>query len=379
MIWLRRKIRPLLVVAGGVLLIGSLLGARLLTHGSGGGGDAAGKPAASPTNGKDGSGPVVLGYVDSDPPPVSHGLPPVLQSGEIAQVFVAQGAVVKVGDPLYKFNTRLQEADQKVAEQAVAVARTKVREAQALEQQHKSKIELQKQKLEIAVLKVNRTQKGYHVYESNLRKSLTVGSGPERVKELLADDTKLFELETGYMTAVRERDVEKATLTALEVADTGATVAEADAEVKARQLVTDKARDAVEMCTVRAQVVGTVERVNVSPGEVMGISTRAPAVVLVPAGPRVVRAEVEAEFAHRVGTDRIGKPVTILDNTDPKVAYKGTVKQISNSFLAKRGGEGGFMPSETRVLEAVVEVTDPNPPGQPPLRVGQRVRVNFGP
>jgi hypothetical protein len=30
------------------------------------------------------------------------------------------------------------------------------------------------------------------------------------------------------------------------------------------------------------------------------------------------------------------------------------------------------------VLEVVITVTDPAPAGKPPLRVGQKVRVNFG-
>jgi hypothetical protein len=100
--------------------------------------------------------------------------------------------------------------------------------------------------------------------------------------------------------------------------------------------------------------------------------------ILIPAGPRVVRAEVEAEFAHRVGQDKLGKTVTIYDHTDPNVVYKGVVKRIGTTFLPKRNYEGGLVPNETKVLEALIEVTDPNPRGMPPLRVGQKVRVNFG-
>src|SRR6185437_12207752 len=92
---LRMVRQKLLYILGGLLLVGSLLGARLLTHGGGGGGttDA---PKAAPTNGPNGSGPVVLGTADSNPSPISFGLPPVLQSGEIVNVFVKAGDEVKV-------------------------------------------------------------------------------------------------------------------------------------------------------------------------------------------------------------------------------------------------------------------------------------------
>ena len=60
------------------------------------------------------------------------------------------------------------------------------------------------------------------------------------------------------------------------------------------------------------------------------------------------------------------------------LTYKGTVKRIGTAFLTKRSAADGFVQNETRALEAVIEVTDPAPPNQPPLRVGQKVRVNFG-
>jgi hypothetical protein len=90
----------------------------------------------------------------------------------------------------------------------------------------------------------------------------------------------------------------------------------------------------------------------------------------------VVRAEVEAEFAHRVGLDLRGKTVTIVDRTDPKLTYPGGVRRVGTTFLQKRGTEN--LISDTRVLEVVIEVKNSTPAGKPPLRVGQRVRVNLG-
>src|SRR5439155_16144612 len=154
-------------------------------------------------------------------------------------------------------------------------------------------------------------------------------------------------------------------------------VASAEAEVRRYEAMLDEARTAVDLCTVRTKIPGTVERVNYGPGDSLGISMRTPAVILVPGGPRIVRAEVEADFAHRVGKDKIGKKVTILDNTDSKITYEGTVERIGDTFLNKRSIGDGFAPSETRVLEAVIKVADASPTNLPPLRVGQKVRVNL--
>ena len=139
-----------------------------------------------------------------------------------------------------------------------------------------------------------------------------------------------------------------------------------------------KAQAVVDLCVVRAKLPGTIEQVSIGHGSTIGVGTRAPALWLIPAGTRVVRAEVEADFAHRVGPDLQGKTVTISDHTDAKLTYTGVVRRIPPVFMLKRGNAENFPGSDTRVLEAVIDVSDPAPAGKPPLRVGQRVRVNLG-
>src|SRR5687767_4754144 len=111
MTWLR-KMRPVLIGLGLALAIGSLIGARALTNGSTA--DASGKP---PDGGSRAGGPVVLGLVDSDPPPVAYGLPPVLQSGTVSEVLVKDGTEITAEkiqrgeNVLYKFDDTIQQAD----------------------------------------------------------------------------------------------------------------------------------------------------------------------------------------------------------------------------------------------------------------------------
>lgn len=372
--WLRNA-RPVLLAAGGLLLVGSLLGARLLAPGGGGGTAAAAAPA---TNGA-GSGPVVLGFVDSDPGPVAHGLPPVLQSGEVAQVFVRTGDEVKADAPLYRFNTRYLETKVGQAQELVKSAKAGVEVAKAQQEKHKADLATQELRLSSAVQTEATKKEGQRIYDAQLKAAL-YRDQPDRAKadQQFEDDLKRFELRNDVTKAGRDRDIEQIALNALKAVNTEAGVKLAEARVGEAQAALAEAQRAVELCTVRALLAGTVERVNVGPGDVMGVGTRVPAVVLVPAGRRVVRAEVEAEFAHRVGKDKEGKEVVIHDHSDPKLTYKGTVRRVGDAFLPKRG-DGGFVPNETKVLEALVEVADPAPAGKPPLRVGQKVKVNFGP
>ena len=379
MTWLRRA-RPVLIVLGGLLVVGSLLGARLLAHGSGGGSDGQSPKTAAPQgNGKGGTGLIVTGYVYPKTPMIDYGLPPVLQSGRIAEVFVTEGQEVKKGEKLYAFDASVQEEDVRVAQEQVKVAQAKKREARALEGKHNQQIALQREKIENAELKAKLTKEGYRIYEETLRNTYVKEHGPERAKELMALDPKLFELDTGRQTAARELGYEKAALKALEAIDAGAGVAEAEAAVGQAQAVVKKAQAVVDQCTIKADTDGTIERVSVSAGETLGISTRTPALILVPAGPRIVRAEVEAEFVHRIGPDKLEKEVTITDHFGGKVTYKGVVQKIGTAFLQKRNAADGFGMNDTRVLEVVVAVTDPSPDGKASLKVGQKVRVNFGP
>lgn len=372
--WLH-KARPALVVVGVLLLVGSLLGARLLAPGAGGGTD----PSAAPPPAATGSGPIVLGYVDSNPRPVETGLPPVLQSGEVVEVFVRSGDEVKAGAPLYRFNTRPLEAKVNRALQTVNVALANVERARAAETGYPRMVEAQELKVRAAEEKVRATAENVRVYEANLR-DVFKANPPEIAEKLFEKDPERLKLRAQMTPAPLERDAEKLSLEVLRAKAVDAAVDRkaAEAQVEEARAAVSEAKTAVELCTVRALVAGTVERVNVGPGDVIGVGTRTPAMVLVPAGPRVVRAEVEAEFAHRVGSDKIGKEVVIHDHSDPKLTYKGTVKRVGDAFLPKRSASA-LAPNETLVLEALVEVADPAPPGKPPLRVGQRVKVNFGP
>lgn len=373
MTWLR-KMRPVLLALGLAIGIGTLIGARNLANGSNG--EPSTKAGDSP---KANGGPVVLGLVDTDPQPVPYGLPPVLQSGTVSLLHVKEGDDVKVDQPLYEFDATLQKQDVKRAEAAIATADTKVKEAREFVKQHTANIKLAENAAKAAERKVGLAKQYYDFIDSNLEKSYKAdGKPPETWKELKKSSADLLKANVDYDAAVHDKDLAEQRRDQLKDADPTVKVKEAEAAVEQAKAELAKAKIAVDLCVVKARTAGTIEQVSISPGTTLGISTRTPALWLIPAGPRVVRAEVEAEFAHRVGTDIVGKSVTIYDHSDPKLTYTGVVRRVPPVFLLKRANAENFLGSDTRVIEAVIEVSDPSPAGRPPLRVGQRVRVNLG-
>ena len=373
MTWLR-KTRPVLVAVGLAVGIGSLIGARQLTSG----GSASAKPDIAPAPRVVG-GPVVLGLVDTDPPPVAYGLPPVLQSGTVTKVHVKDGDEVQTGKELYEFDATTQKADVKLAGTAVDYAKTKVKEAETGRTQHAESLKVAELMVKGAEQKVDVTAEGYRLANSSLERYYRTEKIPEADwAERKKSESALYQANAAWIAATSELSIAKAKNNQLKTADPEIKVDEAKAAVEQANAQLAKAQAVVDLCVVRAKLPGTIEQVSIGAGSTIGVGTRAPALWLIPAGTRVVRAEVEAEFAHRVGPDLQGKTVTISDHTDAKLTYTGVVRRIPPVFMLKRGNAENFPGSDTRVLEAVIDVSDPAPAGKPPLRVGQRVRVNLG-
>ncbi len=167
MSWLRR-LRPALFLLGCVLAVVTMVGARALTADNGTAPDRPKTANPAPTGQEKVIGPIVLGTVDSDPPPVTYGLPPVLQSGAIAEVFVKDGQEVKNGEKLYVFDTTIQTRDLERARTAVELAKTKVAEANEGVNQHAKKVELMKQGVELAKTKSDLAARQYNLIKNNI-------------------------------------------------------------------------------------------------------------------------------------------------------------------------------------------------------------------
>lgn len=370
--WLR-KTRPVLIVVGLALLVGSLVGARALTGGSNAA--ASGEPAPPPRAG----GLTVLGTVDSEKPQVAYGLPPVLQSGTISEVLVNEGDVVKVDQPLYKFDAPLQQATVDSAKAAVLTAKTKVKETEEGKKRHARNIEVAEKGVKALRSQAAAAESYQELVKKNTEDAYKLNMfAPETWAGRLNIDATYADARNKYSAAYDAWQLKIAELEALRAADPQVLVEQAEAAVKQAEVALGNAQKMVELCTVKASTAGTVEHVTINRGTTLGVGTRTPALWLIPSGNRVVRAEVEAEFAHRVGPDREGKSVTISDHSDATLTYSGVVRHIGGTFLPKRSGGENLLGNDTRVIEVLIDVPEPAPEKKPPLRVGQRVRVNLG-
>jgi hypothetical protein len=85
--------------------------------------------------------------------------------------------------------------------------------------------------------------------------------------------------------------------------------------------------------------------------------------------PRIVRAEVQQEWGGRVA---VGQHVVLEDNTRAGQQWRGRVQRVSDWYDKRRSKiQEPFQFNDVRTLECLVAVD----PGQPRLRIGQRMRV----
>jgi multidrug resistance efflux pump len=132
------------------------------------------------------------------------------------------------------------------------------------------------------------------------------------------------------------------------------------------------AEKAIEDCKLKAPSNGTLLRIQTSVGEAVTPGGYQPPIIFRPAGPLVVRAELEQEFLGRV---KEGMKANIKDETRPdSPTWTGTLTKISG-WVARRRSivlEPGEL-NDVRTVECLVTLD----PKQESLLVGQRVRVRF--
>ncbi len=374
------------VLIGVALLAVSLVAARLNSPPS----SVNGEKAAAPASPGSVVGPTVVGTVDTAggmlplmPPGV-----PAMASLTVKKVHVKEGATVAPGDVLVEFDASTMVEKKVQAEHAVTDAEWVADQARKKADLHplvvdKANIGVRKAEGDLAA-----AEKAHKAVSDSVEENLRVATQSatdrtplteeqkdlrrSRSPELLQANATLAAAKIGVEAAKHELKQAESAPPLLE-----ADVQRANAAVARLRSTVAEAVAVIESFKLKAQVAGVIEQISVSDGMAVGPATRTPLMYLVPAGPRVVRAEVEAEFAHKIDAF-VGKSVTVFAGEKFNDTYTGTARRVSGAFLPKRFGSDSLVSSPTRVLECVIEVTDPAPPGKPPLRPGQPVRVTFG-
>jgi multidrug resistance efflux pump len=166
--------------------------------------------------------------------------------------------------------------------------------------------------------------------------------------------------------------VEEQRLAELQAEDVADQVRRAEWELKAAEARFELARAGLEECQLRAPCRGTVLRILVGPGDVIGGQPGQAAVLFAPDGPTVIRATVEQEFAGRV---KEGQPAIVQDEADPSATWRGRVGRVAGWYSQRRAVlHDPSQLSDVRTLECMIVLET----SQPRLKLGQSVRVLIG-
>lgn len=286
-----------------------------------------------------------------------------LQPGPVTEVLCYEGQAVKKGTPLVKVEDDAFIKKVAEAEAGVQIAETQVAQARQVLDSFAEVVSQQEAAVRAASEKVNAAKENY--------------KRVERYRNLSTPQASAEELKaSGDLVKVAEAqvDAEKAKLREVLKRKPDPKVEEAQRNVEMRKAQVEQAREALSRCTLTAPQDGVVLRMQATVGSQYGPQSHVPAVEFAPDGRRIVRVEVEQEFAGRV---TLNATAQIQDETNTGPVWHGKVIRIGDAFLPKRQGLSPELittASDTRVLEAIVAVD----PAATMPKLGQRLRVSIG-
>jgi multidrug resistance efflux pump len=296
---------------------------------------------------------ICLGRVD-----VEGGLTPLhpLQGGRVTHLWVREGDPVSEGEMLLSVDDRLARAQLKKAKADLKAAEDEKRKVERLRDTHKDDIKLQEDVVEAA--RANARAQGHEVaIQRDLFKKKAINSDQLGAYE---------EKEKALQALVR---VEEGRLRKLKAYEFGEDLARAGEQIKAKEAVVEEARLALLECDVYAPADGTVLHLQATVGEPLSREPRAPAIQFCPNTPRIIRAEVQQEWASRV---EVGQAAIVEDETRASPQWQGRVKYVSDWFTRRRSQLlEPFQYNDVRTLECIVSVNA----GARHLRMYQHVRV----
>jgi multidrug resistance efflux pump len=347
-------------ILGLALLAVSAAGAGWVLHAPAGDGPARGRADGSAASPSDDTQVVCFGLVD-----VEHGVTNLfpLQPGRVTDVLVHEGQEVEAGKPLLSLDVTIDREQARLqvqeAEQDLESAKVQLEVAEKGPRQHQAKVEQAQGALEATRAKLV----GARAQLNWVR---------DAVKRETAKEVDLKQAEAQVKALEASERVDQSALDALKAIDPSLAVRLARVNVEAKKIKVERAKEALKEQPLLAPEDGTVLRIQTRKGDVFGAPGRPPAFVFCPKAPRLVRAEVEQEFAGRVALDQAA---VVQDDMRDDLRWTGRVARIADSYLPRRTlTQEPFQPNDVRTLEILVTLD----PGQPQPRLNQRVRVTLG-
>jgi multidrug resistance efflux pump len=348
---IRRPLRYAWIL-GVVVLLASAIGAGVMLNPS-----RAGNASTDRETESAGEPVTAIGHVDS--PTGVTSLYPV-QPGEVVEVPAVENQTYHKGDVLLVLDDTLALAKRDEAKADLEAAEEALRQAEKLPEQY----EIQKDEQRLAIkaaeddlarAKHERDYKAFQLEHKNVRKEIVD-----------AADAMVRSLEN----AVK---VQKKKLEELGLLDGKGKIRMAKEAVKAKKAKLAQAQYAVDRCVLKAPEDGMVLRVLAHKGEMLGPQPKQAVILFRPSkGDLIVRAEIEQEYAARVAVD---KTAVIEDDTRAGNHWRGKVIRLSEWYTHRRSIIlEPLNYNDVRTMECIVAIE----PGQPKLRIGQRVRVTIG-
>lgn len=282
-----------------------------------------------------------------------------LQPGRVAEILVEEGQTVAQGDVLVRLEDGPAKSRVAEAQAALEEAELRLKQTRKLPEQQRSRIAQQQDAVDAMHNRLSAARRQFDRQQKLVKDQLA-----DR-KDLDISEDHVHELEA--MLRAEEKRLDD--LKRQDIADD---IRRAEKEVQAMKARRDQARYALDECLLKAPRRGTVLRLLVGPGDVLGSQSKQPAVQFAALGPQIVRADVEQEFVGRVA---VGQPATVQDETHAGRTWQGKVERIADWITQRRSVMQGPLDfSDIRTVEVLITLDS----GQPPLRIGQRVRVRIG-
>jgi membrane fusion protein (multidrug efflux system) len=279
--------------------------------------------------------------------------------GKVVDVLVREGQRVTRGTVLFRMEDQPARALVAQAKADLRASESRLNDARKLPNKHQLDIAQQRQ----VIVAKQQLLSAERIAQKRVEKLVKVGGASQEEVDAAPHKVKASEA----LVAVEEENLRK-----LELIDPGTDVSRAEADLAAKQAQLDSAEFALAECSIKAPADGEILRLLVGAGEMLGSLPKQPAVQFLPAGPRIVRAEVEQEFANRVSK---GQSASVQDDSKAGPTWHGKVVRISDWYTHRRSiVQEPLQFNDVRTLECIIEL---DPQKEMP-RIGQRMRVVIG-
>src|SRR6185437_3548297 len=344
-----------------------ILGLILLLVGVGGAGWVANRfwntSPSAPTEGGVSSRPddasegvVCQGYVD-----LEHGVRSLapLHPGRVVETIAHENQRVEAGASLLRLDDQDAKFQVDEAVSALEAAQAQLEQALKLVEKQRALIAQQRAAIDAAGFRLDAARRLLQQKEDQLKDNLASSLEVTTTRD-----------ETRALEALERAQQQK--LIELKTNDPALAVRKAQAEVNLARTRVAHARHQLDECTLKAPAAGTVERITVGAGDIVTGQSSQPIVRFSPIEPPLVRAEVDQEFADRV---KVGQTALVKDDARSGTSWHGKVQRIAGWYERRRPNStdpSAF--TDVRTVECLITID----PGQPPLRIGQRMRVMIG-